>query len=313
MARTTNKILRYYRAIDQDNQPFDLESRFRVARERLNTVALSEIKYTDEVLRIQHCRPDVGVSVHLVRYLPGEASNTLLPGSEEAEDHEGVHPPPEGMEYKDGDFFLYCHGHHVIACAHGLSMTQGKMTDYLRKFICQGHADDENPDGIEFYFTLSTALNLEKYRLIEKHGVKAVCFSASAYAVSYGEPEPDNWLSGIKAGMSKAIRDNLGRLDDDRELKIMEDLILEANVGLKGNTRADDGAQRSITSLALEAAEDDAITIITQNDEKITGSDIKLQAKASVNKHGKSVDYDQVWSRLIVYYGTLREQNLLEQ
>lgn len=312
MPRTT-KSLRYFRCLNDEAHPLDLEQLVRVARGQLDTVASSEWRRADEVIRIQHFRDDDGMSLHFVRYVPGENSDTLTPGSHQPEDNEEPHPAPEGMEYKDGDFFMYCRGHDIVGCAHGMSMHHGKIEQYLKYYLKIGHIDEKNPDGIEQEFTISTALNLEKFRLIESHGVSRIGFSASAYNASYHERGQGTLIGSVRTTLGKMISNRLERLDDQRELEVMEDLVVEASLKLKGNTRADEGAQSELRRIAEESLDEDYVTIYTQKGEPIKATEIRMQTKVTLDKHGKSVYYDDVWREMRRYYQDLDEDGLLDQ
>lgn len=309
----TTKALRYFRCIDEEQQPFDVESLIRFARQSLPTVASSEWRRAGEVIRIQHLRDDNGLFMHFVRYVPGENSDTLTPGADQAEDNEEPHPAPDGMEYKDGDFFILCKGHDIIGCAHGMSMHHGKIAAYLKHYLKVGHVDDHHPDGIEYNFQISTALNLEKFRLIETHGVSRIGFQASAYNASYRELAPGSLIGRARNTLGNAIKNRFERFDQQRELEIMEDLVLEASIKLKGNSRADEGAQSELRRIAEESLEDDSVTIYTQKNEAIKASDIRLQTKVSLDKHGKSVHHDEVWRKMNIYYCDLQRDRLLDQ
>lgn len=312
MPRTT-KALRFYRCLDDENQPFELEGLLRASREVLDTVARSEVRRADDVVRIQHYRDDDGIFLHLVRYVPGEASDTLSPGANIEQDDESQHPAPEGMEYKDGDFFLYCKGHNVIGCAHGMSMSVAKVSLYLKDYCRFAHVDEGHPEGIDFDFYLGTALNLEKHRLLERHGVGEIAFKASAYHASYHGQQQDGWLSSMRSQVGNSLRRRLERYEDEAEITILENLVVDASVKLKGNTRADQAAQTEMERMALEALDDDTVTIYTQKGEPITSANIKMQSKCSFEKVGKSIYYDSVWSRLRVYYNELERDRLLGQ
>lgn len=311
---TTTKVIRYFRSLS-DNEPFDLESLIRFARGNVDTVASSEWRQADEVIRIQHYREEEdGVLLHFVRYVPGESSDTLLPGAQGKEDNEEPHPAPQGMEYKDGDFFMYCREHNIIGTAHGRSMHHSKIAQYLKYYLRIGTVDDEDEEGVEYDFHISTALNLEKYQIIERHGVSKVGFSASAYNASYlNDGYEDTWLRRFIAQGANAVKNRLEGYDDETELGAMEDIIVEGTIRLKGNTRADDVAKSQLREIAEEAIEDSGIVIYTHKNEPIRSSDMRLQTKAILDKHGKSVYYDDVWGKMKSYYNQLDRESLLGQ
>ncbi|MCM2973479.1 hypothetical protein [Larsenimonas suaedae] len=313
MAKTT-KALKYFRCIDREQQAFDLEYLVRQAREQLDTVASSEIEFADEVIRIQHYENhEQGISIHFVRYVPGESNETLTPNFEHPEDNESPHSAPQGMEYKDGDFYMYCSSHNIIGCAHGMNMSHSKIERYLHAFARRGSIDDENPEGRDCFFNISTALNLDKYRLIERHGVKSISFNASAYNASFEQANDNSYIQYAKRKLAEALRDRFEQYEDQHQLNVMQGLIIEGCLRLDGNRRAHETAQGEIRRIAQECAEENNVTIHTQDGEPINSSDMRLQKKIRIDKHGKSLLYGDVWRQLRVYYSELEEQNLLGQ
>lgn len=312
MAKIT-KTLRYFRCLDDASHPFDLESYVRFARGNVNTVAASEWRLVDEVVRIQHYRDSEGVLLHFVRYVPGESSDTLTPGAQQEEDNEEPHPAPEGMEYKDGDFFLLCRGHNLIGVSHGRSMNHSKIEQYLKYYIQLGTITEDTPEGVEYNFHISTALNIAKFQLMEKHGVSRIGFKASAYSASYDSRREGSFVRRAISTIGDSLKTRFERLDSVSEMEAMEDLVVEASIRLSGNTRAGESAQSELMQIAQESVDDSNIIIYTQKNEPISSSDIRLQTKESFDKHGKSVNYDEIWNKLKVYYNKLKAEHLLGQ
>ncbi|TCJ25414.1 hypothetical protein E0X81_05990 [Halomonas sp. GDM18] len=308
---TVSKSLRYFRALGENQRPINIEDLIRSARNHRITVSSCERREVHEVLRIQHYRDTddtPGLFLHVVRYVPGEHNETLMPGADSPEENETIHEAPEGMEYKDGDFFMFCSGENIIGCSHGMSIGHKKIASYLQWFI---NLDPQDDDLI--ILNISTALNLEKYRLIEAHGVSKISFKQSAYAASMGGVVNNSLLGRIVGSASRAFHSRVTNYDDEQQLELMEDLVIEGAIRLDGNTRASELTQAEIRRVAVDCAEDDDITIITQNNEKITSTDIKLQTIKSLKKNGKSLYYDEVWPKLREYFLKLRGERLLEQ
>ena len=94
--------------------------------------------------------------------------------------------------------------------------------------------------------------------------------------------------------------------------------MVNVELRLDGNTRATINAKEFIEQ-AAESILDDAdgpiseFSIITQTDERITSSSIRLQTTFHVTKEDRSVNYLDVWKGLDKYLGEIKQGNLLEQ
>lgn len=102
------------------------------------------------------------------------------------------------------------------------------------------------------------------------------------------------------------------------EQRALEDLLVNVEVRLDGNTRAVAGAQKFIEELAegVLGEKDDSISefvIITQKSERITSHDIRLQTSINVERKDNSFSHSSAWSQLSGYLDEITAGNLLEQ
>ncbi len=309
--KQTNKTAYYLRAVN-GKTAVDLQSLLKKARTSFPTVARSEMNLGGEVVRIQHCKSDNnGFFLHFVRYIPGEKAPTLQPKLKAAEDNEGTQSAPHGMEFKDGDSFLFVEGHHAIFCAHGI--TSQKTSRYLSLLFEAANIDEEKRA-----FELSPASNLDKLNLLQTHGVRAIQLSCNSYQVSVPKKSRNNWISKTLGSVADEIKALIEKDDGAAEQKIMEDLLVNVELRLDGNTRAQINAQKFIEQAAESVLEEDdgpvsEFTIITQTGERIRSSSIRLQTSFNVTKEDRSVSYTEVWKELEQYFGEIKQGNLLEQ
>ena len=168
---TARKTLYYVRSLN-GKTPVDLQSLINKARTKFPTVADSEIKLgSNDIIRIQHFKSDTsGVFVHFVRYVPGEKAPTLSPKVRRPEDNGGAESAPAGKEFKDGDSFILANRHNVIFCGHGVSVQ--KTVLYLSLLFDKTGIRKEDQK-----FELKPASNIDKLKLIQEHGVRAIRFS----------------------------------------------------------------------------------------------------------------------------------------
>lgn len=310
--KPTRKTAYYFRAINR-KIAVDLQSLLKKTRQVFGNVAASEITLgAEEVIRIQHYRDnDVGVFLHLVRYLPGEKASTLLPKSIKAEDDEGSHSPPTGTEYKDGDSFLLVKNHNVIFCSHGISVEKSRL--YLAILFEAAKLNKEQRT-----FDLAPASNIDKLNLLRKNGVKSIELGTNAYDISLHQNANQSLLAKVFGKVADELKALLEKDDNPAEQKVLEDLLVNVELRLDGNTRAAQVTQDFIEQVAESVLEEkdnpiSEFTIITQTNDRITSDKIRLQDSFLVPKEDGSVSHTGIWDGLEKYLTTITQGNLVEQ
>lgn len=308
----TTKTLYYLRA-RRDGNPFDLQALMTRARRRKNNCAATEIELGGgDVVRIQHYSATGGrLRLHLSRYVPGVSASTLQPMATTAEDDEETQAPPRGKEFKEGDCFLLIKDHHVLYCGHGIRKEKAAL--YLSQLFRAANLHDESGG-----FDLVPASNLDKLKLIQEHGVKSIQLGVSAFDLSLPEARRNNWISKSFGKLGDEFSALVSRDRAIAEQKALEDLIVNVEVRLDGNTRAVQDSQDFIEDLAETVLEDGEtpisdFLIITQDGERITSGAIRLQTKVSVATKDNSVSHNSVWAELGNYFDQIAQGNLLEQ
>lgn len=311
-SKSITKTVHFLRA-KSDGSPFEIENKVKQARKLKPTVADSEIALgSGEIIRIQHYRENIdgGVMLHLAGYIPGEKASTILPKSRSHEDNEDTYAPPSGKEYKDGECFLLLRKHNVVFCSSGISVPKAAL--YLSKLFKACLFDDNDSK-----FDITSVGNLDKIKLLQQHGVSSVLLSANAYALSIPEKNATNPLSILLNNVSKELRALIEKDDSLTEQKAREDLIVNLELKLDGNTRASDAAKDYIESMATEYIDESDVgwgefVIITQKGEKIKPGQIKLQKMVKLDRSDKSVSYNSAWEALENYLRDLEQGMLTE-
>ncbi|WP_157132867.1 hypothetical protein [Marinobacter algicola] len=314
MARnTTGKTLHYLRAV-YDGNPFDLGTLMIASCIELNTPGSREIEFGGgDIVRIERSRNIKGgaILVQLTRFVPGEKAPTLQPHADSANDAEESQAPPPGKEFKDGDSFFLVSQHDVIFCSHGISKAKSNL--YLQKFFVQAGFEEKVA-----YFDLNPAAKLDKLKLIKKHGVRSMELGASAFDLSMPKHEQKNWFTGAMSTAWSEIEAVIAKDESMEDQKYREDLLVNVEVRLDGNSYASQGAKNSMEHLAEWLLEDpeaplSEFKIITRDNEAISSSDIRLQTRVKVQKQERSVEHNDMWSKMEVYFSDLKKQGLLEQ
>ena len=306
------KTLYYVRAVN-GSDAVNLKTLIVKARTKFPTVADSELEFgAQDIIRIQHYRETTaGVFLHLVRYVPGEKASTLLPKSNRAEDNEGSESAPAGKEFKDGDSFIFANKGNVIFCSHGISIQKTSL--YLSHLFKKAGFEKAKRQ-----FELKPASKIDKLKLIQSHGVRAIHISCSAFQVSLPKKERTTWMSKTLGNIGDEMKALIEKDETASEQKAMEDLIVDVEIRLDGNTRAIASSQEFIEDVAESVLDDNSelaseFTIVTKNGERITSAAIRLQSSLDVTKSGRSVVHYEVWEGLESYMSDIKQGNLLEQ
>ncbi|ASJ72286.1 hypothetical protein [Granulosicoccus antarcticus] len=308
-----SKTLHYLRSV-HDGQPRNIEASIRLMLRRRRVCKDTELDPGDQsIMRIQHRRVSTSnnpVLLHLVKYVPGEKAATLDPEPEGAEDEEGAQRPPRGKEFKAGECFMLVNDADVIFCASGI--TQAAARVYFRQFFAECGVEKEM-----CLFDLLPAADLDRLAIIRKHGVGSIQLGSVAYEASR-KLLPDNSTMGRR--LLKSVSDQVAALvakdDTVLEQRAMEDLIVNVELKLQGNTHADIEAQRSIDKIAVAMLSDEqgseGFTIVTRDGNRLSDLSVKLHKRIKVTSYNNSVEHTSVWTALSNYYDELKEGKLLE-
>lgn len=303
----------YYLRARRDGQPFDLQSVIKKARKKKSTCAATEVELGGgDVVRIQHYIARNGrTHLHLTRYVPGVQASTLQPKATTAEDDEGAQPPPSGKEFKEGDCFLLVMDHHVLYCGHGISKSKASL--YLSQLFREAGLHDESSS-----FELVPASNLDKLQLIQDHGVKSIQLAVGAFDLSVPKAHRSGWVANVLGTLGDELTALISKDQTLVKQKALEDLIVNVEVKLDGNTRAIQSSQDFIEDLAETVLDDNELpvsefSIFTQKNERITSGEIRLQTGVKLETKDNSVSHNSAWSEMGLYFDQIAQGNLLEK
>lgn len=305
----------YLRCKGADNKLLDFENAILSARKIKSTVADSEITLPGkEVLRIQHHRPPNSSNsytfLHIVRYFPGDEAPTLRPKIHASEDNEDAVMAPEGMEFKDGDSFMLISKHHVLFTSNGISLN--KTMFYLRRYL-----ESAGAPPIEQQFDLTSVGNMDRMKIIHQHGVRSIELSCNAFEIGLSGTSHTGVLSKALKAISDEISAMVTKDDTIAEQRAKEDILVNVELRLDGNTRASLASQALIKKMGEAVLDDDLpvseFAIVTKSDERISAEEVRLQASIKVIKDDGSVNHESVWAEFKRYFLELNKANLLEQ
>lgn len=311
--RTTKKIY-YLRAVN-NLLPMDLASAIQAARLIKPNLGDSEVTFASgEVIRIQkyNQRDNGDLLIQLTRYVPGERAPTIQPNLNRPEDREGTQQAPMGREFKDGDCYLLISRHHVLFCSHGIMLI--KASHYFRLLFTECGFD--NADTA---FDISAVANQDGLRLLREQGVRSVLLSANAFDMSVPAPQRRGMIAKALGGVSDQIEALVARDETIAEQRAREDMIVNLELRLDGNTKAANDAKELMEDVAEEVFDDDVdnavskFTIVTQSGEKITPDIIRLQKSYRMTITDRSLSFIEVVEAMTNYFAILEQGNLIEQ
>lgn len=279
------------------------------------TVGDSEIVFgSGDIIRIQKYlkKRNGDLLIQLTRYVPGEKAPTLQPNANRPEDNEGTQQAPAGREFKDGDCYILISRHHVLFCSHGIMLI--KAAQYFRKLFgeCKFDNDDSN-------FDISAVADQNGLQLLREQGVRSVLLSANAFDMSIPDPQRRGIISKLLGGISDQIGALVAKDETIAEQRAREDMIVNLELKLDGNTKAADDAKELMEDVAEEVFDDDAdggiskFTIITQSGERITPDLIRLQKSYQMVIRDRSLAFVDVADAMADYFAILDQSNLIEQ
>ncbi len=310
---TKSKTLHYLRSV-HDGQPQNIEASIRLMLRRRRVCKDTELDPGDQsIMRVQHRQSSTSrkpVLLHLVRYVPGEKAATIDPDPEGPEDNGDSERPPKGKEFKAGECFMLVKDADVLFCANGI--TQAAARAYLARLFADCGVETEL-----CRFDLRPAADLDRLAIIRERGVSSIQLGSVAYEASR-KLLPKN--QSMSRRMLKSVSDQVSALvardDTVLEQRVMEDLIVNVELKLQGNSYADIEAQRSIDQMAIALLEEEhdnpGFTIITRDGNRLSDLSVRLHKRVKVASSNNSVEHGSVWNSMTVYYGELHEGKLLE-
>ncbi len=168
-------------------------------------------------------------------------------------------------------------------------------------------------------FELRPATNIDKIQLLHRHGVKAIELGATAYNISLPQEKTGGWVNKVFGGVADELKALVTKDESPEELKLFEDLLVNVELRLDGNTRAaavTQGFLEHVASSLLDDEEANVIsqfTIITRNNDRITSAQTRLQESFNVAQENGSISHFGVWDGLSKYLEAITQGNLVEQ
>lgn len=313
MKESVEKTLSYRRSdwTHESGHPRTLQDAVIFAFDNLGSVGGRTFKRTSgqELSYAHHKRPTSGgVLVHLTADTPGEYASAV-PRSKDNQSsiNTSIVPPPDTLEYMDGEAFLYVHGNNVISCQVSISDSAVHMSlyDLIRKA--------NSPDK-RLGFILNRVMDANIYKLIESIGVREIDLHTTIHRATADYNRRKAHAQSVMGAAAKHLKALVGRDNDYTE----DALVL--SVSICSDRRSTPSklklGQAELSSLSINIIEnledDDEFKIILNNDHKITRNELNVTKKFNFDRFGKSIRRDDAWDALVNYYLELKRDGYLE-
>ncbi|MDT3336062.1 hypothetical protein Q4Q49_12175 [Shewanella sp. SP1S1-7] len=251
-------------------------------------------------------------------YEEGASANTInKPSKASAELEAGTYDAPIDQEFLDGEGFVCIFGNHLImspAATFRASVINGFLSSLIEK---GGYVKESNVMDIQ------QVADIDVVKTIEDEGVSNIVVNAVSYlsTLEYIKRiDPKEKVSGKLQKITKMVKGVLDVLrDDDTDAEILEKEGLNAKVVISHDGRtsgndADIGQEHAKNTAKLLASTNvGGYVITTKSGTKLTNEDTVLKHTVKVKRHGKSVDRDKMWLKLVESLEAYEREGILEQ
>lgn len=250
-------------------------------------------------------------------YEEGASANTISkPSTVSAELEASTYEAPIDQEFLDGEGFVCILDNHLVispTATFRSSAINGFLEHLLEK---GGYAKESGAMDIQ------QVADIDAVKTIEDEGVSNIVVNAVSYLSSLEYIKrviPREKTSGKLKKITHMVTSMLDLLrDDDTDAEILEKEGLNARIVIShdGRTSGDDAnvGQQHVKSTAklLASTNIGGYVITTKNGTKLTNEDIVLKHTVKVKRHGKSVDRDKMWLKLVESLEKYEREGILE-
>ena len=251
-------------------------------------------------------------------YEEGASANTInKPSKASLELEADTYDAPLDQEFLDGEGFVCVLGNHIVMSP-AANLRAGPINTFMESLLAKGGFGKES-DAIN----IQQVADIDAVKTIENEGVSNIEVNAFSYlsTLEYIKRVSKNDNTSKKLNkitkMVTAVLDALR--DDDSDAEILENEGLNARIqishdGRAGGDTADLGQGHAKDTAKLLASTDvGGYVILTKKGTKLTNEDIVLKHVVKVKRHGKSVNRDQMWFKLVESIEKYDKDGILEQ
>ncbi|MCZ0752198.1 hypothetical protein [Aeromonas enteropelogenes] len=251
-------------------------------------------------------------------YEEGASANTISkPSKSQSELEADTFDAPINHEFLDGEGFVCLYGNHLIISP-ASTFRASTISSFLERLLFNGGYQQESN-----VINIQQVANIDVIKTIESEGVSNIVINSALYlsSIEYIKriaPNSRNLsnlekITKLVSGMFDTLR------DDDTDSDILEKEGLNARIvishdGRVSGVHSEQGHNHAQKAAMLLADADVAgYVITTKNGTKLTSEDTVLKYTVKVQRHGKSVNRDKIWERLVEGLEKYEREGVLEQ
>src|SRR5437868_4643714 len=168
-----------------------------------------------------------GIFVHIAADTPGEKASVVPKTKRDTQEVEvSTTAAPAGVEFMDGDAFLYVQDNHVCLCTTGIR--DGAVRQFLYEFFDKAGLGDNATK-----FDLFKTPNVDKLKMLRTQGVKEIALKASLYQAT-GQYEA---RKGTTAGVLRTIAKHFQSIVQSELEDIDDSLRVQVTIRTDGRSR----------------------------------------------------------------------------
>ncbi|HDO1327896.1 TPA: hypothetical protein P2Q98_000740 [Aeromonas veronii] len=275
------------------------------------------MKLTNKIAKLKNGdKPCTLFSVGI--YEEGASANTISkPSKSQSELEADTFDAPINHEFLDGEGFVCLYGDHLIISP-ASNFRASTISSFLERLLFNGGYQQESN-----IINIQQVANIDVIKTIESEGVSNIVINSALYlsSIEYIKriaPNSKNLsnldkITKLVSGMFDTLR------DDDTDSDILEKEGLNARIVISHDGRvsgehSEQGHNHAQKAAMLLANADVAgYVITTKNGTKLTSEDTVLKYTVKVQRHGKSVNRDKIWERLVEGLEKYEREGVLEQ
>lgn len=251
-------------------------------------------------------------------YEEGASANTInKPSRTSAELEASTYDAPVDQEFLDGEGFVCIFGNHLVMSPPATFRTSA-INHFLELLLDKGGYSKESS-----VMDIQQVADIDAVKTIEDEGVSHIVVNAVQYLSTLEyikRMTPKEKISGKLKKITRMVKSTLDLLrEDDTDAEILEKEGLNARIAISHDGRAtgDDaevGQQHAKSTAKLLASTGvGGYVITTKKGTKLTNEDTVLKHTVKVKRHGKSVDRDKMWLKLVESLEKYEREGILEQ
>ncbi|MEW5894454.1 MAG: hypothetical protein AB1650_01665 [Candidatus Omnitrophota bacterium] len=305
---TKKKTLFYRRAIWQ-NKHESLQRLLAEAHHQYGTTAQRSFIYSDGEIQGAYIKIDnASIFCQVTYYVPKQLAALIPIPSETTFNDVTTIAPPKNNNYMEGEIFFMVNNNDLVLCPSGVR--ESVAIEYIKEILKRSYRDD-----IDLFYSIEPVADFDKYRLLQREGVKKISLNAALYEASVNYSDRHSAKKMFFNDITNDIR-SLFLKDSDEDLRHIdqkENISLKLELSFDSRKKGGQVGKKRMLGLSKKLMDqDNGFSITTAKGNVITAEDMRLKMKVEIPVQGKSLSREAVFNCLGHYYKELTRTGLTE-